>query len=208
MAKAQVYNAKGNKSEELEVADAVFGVKDNDALVHQVYVAIEANSRKPWAHVKTRGEVRGGGKKPWKQKGTGRARHGSIRSPLWVGGGVTFGPRKVRNFSKSINTKMKRAAVRTCLSAKVAADRLIVLDELKATGKTKEMVAFRKMLPGDGKSTLILTEKDDNNLFLASRNVPNVHLQRVADVNVVDLLHHQYVIITKDGMAALEKRLA
>lgn len=208
MAKVDVYNNQGKAAGDIDVSDAVFGVEGNDALVHQVYVALEANARQPLAHVKTKGEVRGGGKKPWRQKGTGRARHGSNRSPLWVGGGITFGPRNVRNFTKRINRKMKQSAVRMCLSAKVADKKFIVLDQLQASGKTKEMAALRKVLPGAGKSTLVLTDKSDDQLFLATRNVPQVHLQRTADVNVVDLLHHQYIITTKDGVKALEKRLA
>ncbi|MBU0661547.1 50S ribosomal protein L4 [Patescibacteria group bacterium] len=203
-----VYNQQGKKQGDVALDDAVFGVRNNATLVHQVYLAIEANAREPWAHSKDRSEVRGGGKKPWKQKGTGRARHGSIRSPLWAGGGVTFGPRNVRNYKQKINKKMRRQAVRVCLSGKVQDESLLVLEGLDISGKTREMATLRQALPGAGKSTIILVDQVTDALFLATRNIPKLHLQRVQDVNVVDLLHHQYVLVTKDAAAALVKQLA
>lgn len=208
MATVPVYNTEGKEAGTIELADAVFGVKPKPSVVHQVYTALEANLREPWAHVKMRGEVRGGGRKPWRQKGTGRARHGSTRSPIWKGGGITFGPRNVRNYTKRLNKKMKRAALRMCFSDKLANDRLLVLESLPEDGKTKTFAALRRALPGDGKSTLVLQNGASENVGLSMRNIPRVHLQQVVDVNVADMLHHQYIVTTKDSIKQLEKRLA
>lgn len=208
MAKVPLYNQEGAQAGELTVSDAIFAVTPKKSVVHQVYVALEANEREPWAHSKDKSEIRGGGKKPWKQKGTGRARHGSTRSPIWKGGGVTFGPLNERNYTQKINKKMKQEAVRMCLSDKVTDAKFIVLESLTLSGKTKEAATLRKLLPGKGKTTLILSAENNDSLSLATRNIPAVDLCRAQDVNVVDLLHHQYVITTKDGVAALEKRLA
>ncbi|MCB9798349.1 50S ribosomal protein L4 [Candidatus Nomurabacteria bacterium] len=208
MAKVTVYNAKGDKSNDIEIKDSVFAVEPNQTLVHQVYLALQANARQPWADTKDKSEVRGGGKKPWKQKGTGRARHGSIRSPIWKGGGVTFGPLSIRNYKQKINKKMNRKAVAICLSDKVQDQKFIVLENFGDSGKTKEFAALMEKLPRNGKSTIILTNENNENLFLASRNIPKVHLQRAQDVNVADLLHHQYVITTKEGIEVLENRLS
>jgi large subunit ribosomal protein L4 len=145
MEKLPVYNLKAEKTKEAELNPAVFGVKVKESLVHQVMVAQMANSRVAIAHTKTKGEVRGGGKKPWKQKGTGRARHGSSRSPIWVGGGITFGPRSNRNFSLKINKKMKTKALFMCLSDKLNEKLLVIIDKLSLTdGKTKEIVGVVK----------------------------------------------------------------
>lgn len=145
----QVYSQNGEKVKDLELNPGIFNVEVKNSVVHQVAVAQMANSRVAIAHAKTRGEVRGGGIKPWRQKGTGRARHGSIRSPLWVGGGVTFGPRKDRNFSQKVNKKMKRKALFMCLSDKVNNDLLFLLDKLIVVdGKTREMVDVLKSLKG------------------------------------------------------------
>jgi len=206
MATTKVYNLLGKEAGTVELADAVFGVKAVPTLIHQVYLALEANAREPWADTKNKGEVSGGGKKPWKQKGTGRARHGSIRSPLWKGGGVTFGPLTERNYKQKINRKMSQKAVTMCLSDKLSHAKMIVLENFDLSGKTKEASEMRNALAGAGKSTLILSEKQNENLNLATRNLPNVHVQRTQDVNVVDLLHHQYVIVSKDGVKALEDR--
>ena len=145
--KAQVFRQTGEKIKALELNAKIFGVEVKESVVHQVIVAQMANSREAIAHTKLKSEVRGGGKKPWAQKGTGRARHGSSRSPIWVGGGVTFGPRNIRNFSQKINKKMKTKALFMCLSDKVANNLLTVLDDVKIeTGKTKEIVGVIKNL--------------------------------------------------------------
>lgn len=208
MAKVKLYNQDAKETGELELDDIVFGIKVKDKVVFQVYNAMMANAREPWAHTKDKGEVRGGGRKPWKQKGTGRARHGSNRSPLWVGGGVTFGPLNVRNYKQKIQKKMNQLVVRMCLSARVEEGALIVLEDLNVSGKTKQMADLRKALPGSGKTTLLLAEKVDEKLNLSTRNIVRLDMQQAKDVNVVDLMHHQYIITTKKGIKLLEKRLA
>ncbi|MFZ2189956.1 MAG: 50S ribosomal protein L4 [Candidatus Magasanikiibacteriota bacterium] len=208
MAKVKLYNQEGKEVSDLELNDKVFGVKAKSSVLYQVYNAIMANAREPWAHTKNKGEVRGGGRKPWKQKGTGRARHGSIRSPLWVGGGVTFGPLNVRNYKQKINKKMNQTAVRMCLSDKAKSGLLVVLEDLQSDGKTSGMSKLRKSLPGFGKTTLLLAHVNDEKVNLATRNIKRFDMQQAKDVNVVDLLHHQFVITTKKGIEQLEKRLA
>lgn len=206
--KLPVYSQEGKKSRDLEVSDAVFGVTPKAVVVHQVYLALENNSREPWAHTKDRGDVRGGGKKPWKQKGTGRARHGSIRSPLWVGGGVTFGPRNTRNYKEKVNRKMNQTAVRMCLSDKAKSEQFLVLGDMEFTGKTKQLATTLRALPCSGQSVLLIMSGVNDALALASRNLPNVNLQRAEDVNVADLVHHQCVVATEDGVKTLEARLS
>ncbi len=207
MVTAPLYNLQGERVRDMELNDVVFGVKPKAAVVHQVYVALRANKRAPLAHTKDRGDVRGGGKKPWKQKGTGRARHGSIRSPLWRGGGVTFGPTKDRNYTQKINRKMNQIAVRMCLSDKVAHEKFLILDGISAEEKTSRVVRVREGLPGAGKSTLLLIEGTKSLVIRAVRNIPRMSVQYAIDVNVSDLLDHQYVISTPDAVLVLEKRL-
>lgn len=208
MAKVALYNQEGNTIGEVELNDAIFGVSPNKSLVHQVFLAMEANAREPWAHTKDRGEVRGGGRKPWKQKGTGRARHGSNRSPIWTGGGITFGPLKIRNYKQKINRKMKQAALTMCLSSKVKENKFIVLDALESDGKTKKVAELRTKLPGFGKTTLLVSASKNPKLNLATRNVERFDMQRVDDLNVGDILTHQFVIMTKSDVEAIENRLA
>lgn len=208
MAKAPLYNKDGQSVGEIELNSDIFAVAPNATLVHQVYVALEANARESWADTKDKSEVRGGGKKPWKQKGTGRARHGSIRSPIWKGGGITFGPLTIRNYKQKLNKKMKQAAVKMCLSDKAAHGMLVVVEDVMADGKTKSMAALRSTLPGAGKTTLFLAPAIDEMVNRATRNIQKLDMQQATDVNVVDLLHHQYVITTKAGLQALEARFA
>ncbi|PLX28963.1 50S ribosomal protein L4 [Candidatus Parcubacteria bacterium] len=208
MANVAVYNLTGEKTKDLKLNDTVFAVPAKKEVVHQVYVALEANAREPWAHSKDRSDVRGGGRKPWKQKGTGRARHGSNRSPIWSGGGVTFGPLKTRNYKQKINKKMNRQAVMMCLSDKVKEEKLFGLESFDFGGKTKAIADLRKKLPGFGKSTLIVAENPSEELLVSTRNVENVHVTRAQDVNVVDLLHHQYIISNEESLKALEARLS
>ena len=208
MTKAPLYNAQGDLTGTVDLADSVFGVKPKKSVVHQVYVALMANARQPWADTKNRGEVRGGGKKPWAQKGTGRARHGSSRSPIWKGGGVTFGPLSIRNYKQKINKKMNQTAVRMCLSDKALSESLMIVDEMLSTNKTKLMDAFRKKMPGAGKSTLLVMDIVDDNTRRSVGNLQNIETCRAADLNVVDLMHHQYLVVSKGGLSVLEKRLA
>lgn len=203
-----VYNNTGKQVSTREVSDAIFAVPSKSALVHQVYHGILANAREAWAHTKDRSDVRGGGRKPWKQKGTGRARHGSNRSPIWSGGGVTFGPLNVRNYTQKINKKMKRLAVRMCLSSKVSNEQFLLLDALSLSGKTKEMATLRAALPGQGKTTLLLVDECTEAVKRATANIPKLDVKKADDVNVVDLLHHQYVIANPESIDVLEKRLA
>lgn len=208
MAQVKLYNQKGEAIGNLELDKDVFEVAAKPVVVHQVYNAMMANAREPWADTKGKGEVRGGGKKPWKQKGTGRARHGSIRSPIWKGGGVTFGPKTERNYKQKINKKMNQLAVEMCLSDKVRSEKFVVLDDFTATGKTKEMAGLRKVLPGAGRMTLWLLAEKDIKMKQGLRGLATVDIEQAKDLNVVDILNHQYIIITKKGVEILEKRLS
>lgn len=208
MSAITVYNLQGNKTGTMEVDASVFGVKVKPSVIHQVYIALMANLREPWAHTKDRGEVRGGGKKPWKQKGTGRARHGSIRSPLWKGGGVTFGPLKTRNYKQKINKKMNQAAMRMCLSDRAGEEKFMAIEALPVEGKTKIMAALRDKLPGSGKSTLLVADSINPLVSRAIQNLSSLDIARAQDINVAQILNHQYIIATKEAVHVLEKRLA
>lgn len=203
-----LYNMKGEKVGEIELPEKIFGVPVNPDLVHFAAVVQSANGRQVLAHAKDRGEVSGGGKKPWKQKGSGRSRHGSSRSPIWRHGGVTFGPTKERNFGKKINKKMKQNAVSMMLSSKVADKELIVLDQFALSEpKTRLMADLLKKLPINGKSTLVALPARDKNILLAVKNLPAVKTVMVNDVNVGDLLGYKYLLIPKKAIEAFEKRI-
>ncbi len=206
MPEIKIYNQSGEKAGNQKLSEFVFGLEPKQELIHQVYIAAIGNRREPWAHVKDRSEVRGGGRKPWRQKGTGRARHGSIRSPIWTGGGVTFGPRKTRNFKTKINKKIKSKAVRMCLSDKVAGNNFLLLEDFSADGKTKTMVELLKRLPMDKRNTLILVKDKDEKLALSIRNLNWVGIKRAIDLNVVDLLLSRYILADKNAVLALENR--
>jgi len=206
MAQVKLYNTEGKEQGNIDLNDAIFGAEMNNDLVHQVYVAMRANARQPWAHSKDKSEIAGGGRKPWKQKGTGRARHGSIRSPLWRGGGVTFGPLKTRNFAQKINRKMNALAVKMCLAGKVQDTKLFVVENFATEGKTKKLNELKKAL-GTNRTTLVVTAEKNEDVLRSVANATSTDVTRAQDVNVVDLLHHQFVIISKDAVSALEKRL-
>ncbi len=196
MTKLKVYNMQGNVVGEQELVDAAFAVPVNASLVHEVVLSIAANARHPWAHTKTKGEVSGTGKKPWKQKGTGRARQGSHRSPQWIGGGIVFGPRSDRDYSVKINRKTKALVLRMTLSDKVASDKMVLLEEMvSAKGKTKESVSVIKKLPAKGKVTLV-TEGGDDVLLRSLRNVQDVQVTNLSSLNVMDVLNADTVIMT------------
>ncbi len=200
------YNQKGEKIGQTRLPSEIFDVKINPDLTHQVIVSQMANRRKVIAHTKTRAEVRGGGRKPWRQKGTGRARHGSIRSPLWRGGGVTFGPRKERIFKKKINKKTKKLALFMALSGKIKNNLLILLDKLKIEKpKTKEMTEILKKLPCKNESSLIALPELDKNLILAARNLPGVQTIQAKDLNALDLLSFKYLIMPKDSIKVIKE---
>ncbi len=204
--KIVIYNQQGEEVGTTVLPKGIFGLKLNPDLVHQVVVSQMANRRQVIAHTKDRGEVRGGGKKPWRQKGTGRARHGSIRSPLWRGGGVTFGPRKERVFKKKINKKMRRKALFMVLSGKVKNNLLILLDELKIEKpKTKLITEILKKLPCQQESTLIALPDYDKNLILAARNLSKVNTLLARNLNSLDLLSFKYLVMPKDSIKVIKE---
>jgi len=201
-----VYNQKGEEKGQARVAKEIFGLKVNSDLVHQVVVSQMANRRQATAHSKTRGEKRGGGRKPWRQKGTGRARHGSIRSPLWRGGGVTFGPRADRVYKKRIPKKMKRKALLMCLSGKAEKGLLVLLDSLKLKSiKTKDMADILNKLPSKNGSCLIALPEVDEKIILSTRNIPKVSTIQARDLNALDVLSFKYLLIPKAGIKVIEK---
>lgn len=201
-----VYNQEGKEISKIELNEAIFGLPWNVNLVHQAVKVALANQRQILASTKTREEVRGGGRKPWRQKGTGRARHGSIRSPLWKGGGVTFGPTKERNFKLKINKKMARKAFLTALSGKVKDNELLVLDELKLpTSRTKEMAKIMANFSQVKNGILVLVGKDEN-IKRAGRNLPNLRIINIDNLNILNILKYKYLIFTKDGLDYLSKK--
>ncbi len=209
MATVKVYNLKGESAGEMKLEDAVFGVKVDSKIVQFVANAQRANAAKPYAHTKDRGDISGGGKKPWRQKGTGRARQGSIRSPQWRGGGVVFGPRKERNQEQKVNQKVRRKAICMVLSDKVASNMFLVVDSFDGlTGKTKELIAALGKLPTKQRSALIASAKNSDMLNRASRNIVHVNSVMANSVNVRDLLAYQFFIIDKAGAEALTKHLS
>jgi len=204
--KIPVYNQEGKESGEMTLSKDIFEVPMNADLVHQVLISHTANQRQNSAHTKNRGEVRGGGRKPWRQKGTGRARHGSIRSPLWKGGGVTFGPRNDKNWEKDIPKKMKRKALYMVLSQKAKDNLLVVLDKLEMEKpKTKAMHDVIKKLPVNSESRLVLYSDGNNKIFLAARNIKKTGVSEARNLNIVDLLNYKYVVVSKDGIKEIEK---
>lgn len=206
MPKVAVYNMEGKQVGEIELNDAVFGVKVNQDLMHKAVLSHLANRRQGTASVKTRGLVQGGGRKPWRQKGTGRARQGSIRSPQWVGGGVVFGPTP-RDYSWRLPKKARRAALKSALSAKAAAGDILVLDQLTVEKpKTKVMVGVFEAL--DVRKPLLVTAEWDQNVELSVRNIPGAVVAKSVGLNVYDILNSEKLVMTKDAVARLEEVLA
>lgn len=200
------YNQKGEKIGETELPSEIFDVKFNPDLVWQVAISQAANKRLPWAHTKDRSEVSGGGRKPWAQKGLGRARHGSIRSPLWRHGGVTFGPRKEKVLKKKIPKKMKRKALFMVLSQKARDEELILVDNLKIEKpKTKEFFRILKNLPLKKINALIALPKLDKNLILAARNIPKIKTSLAKDLNCLDLISFKYLILPTDSIKVIKE---
>lgn len=205
--KVTVYNQNAEAVGEVELNSKIFEVKASLHLMAEAVRIQAANSRKGLAHTKTRGDVSGGGKKPWKQKGTGRARAGSIRSPIWRGGGITFGPRSNRNWELKINKKAKAKALFMSLSDKAKDGKIIVIDEIKmATPKTKDFV---KMIAafGDklGKKQMFLMPKKNENLMKASRNIPTVNPTVATSLNITDVMRADNLIVMKDSLGVIEK---
>ena len=230
--KINIYNQKAEQVGDMKLADKVFGVKASEALVHQAMVAQMSNERHVLAHTKDRSEVRGGGKKPWRQKGTGRARVGSTRSPIWIGGGVTFGPRKDRNFKKNINKKMKQKAMFMALSDRVESGNMAVLEKLEMVEfKTKEFNAMLGCLEKnisenskhktvnskkeEGKtekgaktkrSILLVNDKKDDKVKYSGRNLAGVEIINLENINLLDLLKYRNLILTVESVKKLEER--
>ena len=203
--KVPVYNQEGKEVGEALLPKEIFDVKLNSDLVHQVAVAQSANRRIVTAHTKNRGEVSGGGRKPWRQKGTGRARHGSIRSPIWKGGGVVFGPRKDRDYSQKINKKMRRKALFMVLTSKVKEGNLVVIEDLNIeTPKTKLIAETLNNLPVKGNSCLIAVPGKNENLLKASRNIEKTRMMAASDLNVLDLLTFKFLLMPKDSIKQIK----
>ncbi|MFA6099912.1 MAG: 50S ribosomal protein L4 [Patescibacteria group bacterium] len=204
MPSVKVYNIKGEAVSQVELPDSHFGVKPSTSLIHSVVMAQEANKRTTKASTKTRGEVAGGGRKPWKQKGTGRARQGSIRSPQWVGGGITFGPRKERNYSVKINRKAKRAALFMVLSDRVSHDKLVIVDKFPIEEpKTKVFAGWIKKLPF-GRKSLVVIPSSNPTLLRMVRNLPNIQLVTVNTLHLADLVKYPTVVFEQPSLAAFE----
>lgn len=205
MLQIKKYNQAGEQIGVLELPKAVFDITVDPKVIQQATVSQQAEKRKSIAHTKTRGEVRGGGIKPWKQKGTGRARQGSIRSPLWVGGGVAFGPRNTVNYKKSINKKAKRKALFMSLTAKLRDQKILALDALLfEKPKTKDMARLIEKLQ-ISKSALFVSPKTDMNIIRSINNIPNIDIIRADSLNIVDILKHQYLVLLQDSVPVIEK---
>lgn len=211
--KTAIYNLKGEKVDTLELPESVFGLKWNSDLVHEVIGSLLSNRRKGTAHAKDRGEVSGGGRKPWKQKGTGRARHGSIRSPIWIGGGVTHGPLSQKNYGRKINKKAKQKALFTILSRAYADGQMIVADEIflnePKTKKAKEALAALARVKGfeelSKKGTKIMVFPKDRKTSLAFRNIAGVKPQEFRNINPLDLLSVKYMLLGREDVLGLSK---
>ena len=203
MANVTVFNMEGNEVGTMELNDAVFGVEINEHLVHLAVVRQLANKRQGTQKAKTRSEVSGGGRKPWRQKGTGHARQGSIRAPQWTGGGVVFAP-VPRDYEVKMNKKERRAALKSALTSKVQDNKLVVVDSLTlAEAKTKEMQKVLTNLKAD--KALVITAADDQNVAISARNIADVQTATVNTMNVYDVMSHGTVVVTKDAVASIEE---
>ena len=203
MAEVSVLNMEGSEVGKMKLNDAIFGVEINEHLVHQAVVAQLANNRQGTQKAKTRSEVRGGGRKPWRQKGTGHARQGSIRSPQWTGGGVVFAPTP-RDYSKKMNKKEKRIALKSALTSRVEEGKFIVLDELKFDApKTKEFAQVLKNLEAD--KALVVINDNDTNVVKSAANIPTVKTACTNTINVYDILKYDKVIVTQDAVKTIEE---
>ena len=203
MANVSVYNMEGKEVGSIELNDAVFGVEVNEHLVHMAVLQQLANKRQGTQKAKTRSEVSGGGRKPWRQKGTGHARQGSTRSPQWKGGGVVFAPTP-RDYSFKLNKKEKRAALKSALTSRVNESKFIVIDDLKLDEvKTKKMAGALKAL--NAEKALIVLKEDNANVVLSARNIPTVKVSYINTINVYDILKYNTLVLSKDAVAAIEE---
>jgi len=204
MAKVKLYSQDGKSIKEIILNKKIFGVEIKPELIQQAIRTQEANSRKIIAHTKDRSDVRGGGKKPWRQKGTGRARHGSIRSPLWKGGGVTFGPRSDRNYSLKINKKAKRKALFMALSDKLVNKKIILIDKLTLSEiKTKDFIGVLKKLKLK-KSVLVILPKSDKNIIKSANNIPKINTINANSLNVIAVVKNNNLLILQDSLKVME----
>ena len=204
MPKVDVYDIKGKKVSDVELAEAIFGIEPNEAIVHSVLVNYLANQRQGTQSTKTRAEVRGGGRKPWRQKGTGRARQGSIRAPQWVKGGIALGP-KPRSYKYTVNKKERRLAIKSLLSSKVLEKELTVVDKLElAEIKTKTMVKALADLKVEGKTLIVLPENNEN-VFMSARNIEGVKTIVLNNINVFDLLKYNNLILPLETVKKIEE---
>ena len=204
MPKIDVYDIQGKKVSTVDLKDEIFGIEPNEAVVHSVLVNFLANQRQGTQSTKTRAEVSGGGRKPWRQKGTGRARQGSIRAPQWIKGGIALGP-KPRSYKYTVNKKEKRLAIKSCLSSKVLGNELVVVDSLPLKEiKTKEMVKALDNLKVEGKTLILLPEKNET-VQKSARNIEGVKTTLVNTINVYDLLKYKNLVITLDTVKKLEE---
>jgi len=204
--KVKVYNIKGEEKEEIELDDSVFGLKRNDDLVNQVFLSLAGNARQVLAHTKTKGERSGSGAKPWKQKGTGRARVGTKRNPLWRKGGVAFGPRSDRNFTTKVNKKMNAKAITLVLSGKLQDQEIFIVDKLDIKEKkTKEVSEILKNLKITNK-TLMAFGKEEKELRIASRNLKKVENILVEQINVLDMMNNKNLLLSKESVRYLETK--
>lgn len=207
MPQVKKYDMEGNEAGKVPLTDKIFAEEINEPLVHEVVTAQLAAKRQGTASTKTRSEVRGGGRKPWRQKGTGRARHGSIRSPLWVGGGIIFGP-KPRSYDKNIPKKKKKKAVKIVLSDKVNNEALFVLDELSfSEPKTKNAVRLLENLELTGEKVLLLLPEKDEAIYLSARNIPAVEILTAESANTYDIINNDFVVTTEAALSRLEEVL-
>ena len=204
MPKVDVYDIKGKKVSDVELAEAIFGIEPNEAIVHSVLVNYLANQRQGTQSTKTRAEVRGGGRKPWRQKGTGRARQGSIRAPQWVKGGIALGP-KPRSYKYTVNKKERRLAIKSLLSSKVLEKELTVVDKLElAEIKTKTMVKALADLKVEGKTLIVLPE-NNKNVLMSARNIEGVKTITLNNINVFDLLKYNNLVLPLDTVKKIEE---
>lgn len=204
MPKVDVYDIKGKKVSDVELADSVFGIEPNEAVVHSVLVNYLANQRQGTQSTKTRAEVRGGGKKPWRQKGTGRARQGSIRAPQWIKGGIALGP-KPHSYKYTVNKKERRLAIKSILSSKVLEKELTVVDKLElAEIKTKTMVKALSDLKVEG-TTLIILPEQNKNVLMSARNIEGVKTILINNINVFDLLKYNKLVLPLETVKKLEE---
>ena len=204
MPKVDVYDIKGKKVSDVELAEAIFGIEPNEAIVHSVLVNYLANQRQGTQSTKTRAEVRGGGKKPWRQKGTGRARQGSIRAPQWVKGGIALGP-KPRSYKYTVNKKERRLAIKSLLSSKVLEKELTVVDKLELTEiKTKTMVKALADLKVEGKTLIVLPE-NNKNVLMSARNIEGVKTITLNNINVFDLLKYNNLVLPLETVKKIEE---